>query len=115
MARFDLHVGDGVWLLHCQSNLLEGLNTRLVVPLLPAAEAPPPMRRLNPVFDVDNQTMVMATQFAATLRLRDMGPVRGSLAAHEATILNALDFLISGYCAGAATVRRRPMARVKMA
>ncbi|OYQ24668.1 plasmid maintenance protein CcdB [Sandarakinorhabdus cyanobacteriorum] len=99
MARFDVYagVGDGSLLLDCQSDLLNRLNTRFVVPLQPPGRAPIPARRLNPEFDIDGARYVMVTQYAAVLQLRDCGPVVGSLAQHDVAILNALDMLISGY------------------
>lgn len=99
MARFDVYrgIGEADLLLDCQSDLLAMLNTRFVVPLMKAAHAPQPARRLNPVFEIDGASYVMVTQFAATLARRDCGAVVGSLAADEASIINALDMLISGY------------------
>ncbi len=99
MARFDVYrgVNPGALLLDCQSDLLSGLNTRLVVPLQPPALAPRPARRLNPEFDVDGQRYIMVTQYAAVMLLRECGPVVASLAHEDVAILNALDMLISGY------------------
>ena len=54
MARFDVHAypsGDG-YLLDVQADLLDHLNTRVVVPLLAKATAPKPASRLNPVFEI---------------------------------------------------------------
>ena len=99
MARFDVHVypaGAGL-LLNCQADLLDHLNTRLVVPLLPPELAPRPAARLNPLFTVDGADYLMVTQFAAAITLRDMGEKVGSLAAHDREILNALDMLIKGF------------------
>ncbi len=52
MARFDVHVnrGGSGCLLDVQADLISGLNTRLVVPLLPVGVAPANAERLNPVF-----------------------------------------------------------------
>jgi toxin CcdB len=52
MARFDIFKNEGEvgYLLDVQSDLLSGLNTRVVVPLLPKSSAPSPAQRLNPVF-----------------------------------------------------------------
>jgi len=97
MARFDYHRGQPRYLLDCQADLLSYLNTRLVVPLLPIEAAPPPAARLNPRFKIDGQDHVMVTQFAAAIRLRDLGPRGGSLAAHDRAIMDAIDMLLTGF------------------
>ena len=50
MARFDVfeNKSGAGFLLDVQSDLLGGLNSRVVVPLLPKALAPSPAHRLNP-------------------------------------------------------------------
>lgn len=98
MARFDVIRlrGDGGLVLDCQADLLSQLSTRLVVPLVPRDRAPPPMSRLNPVFVIDGQEMVMMTQFAAAVEVRELGAVAVSLAAEDVRITNALDVLITG-------------------
>ena len=61
MPKYDVFPnpsGDGS-LLDVQADLLSGLNTRVIVPLLPA--------RLNPIFDFEDQPVVMVTQFMATV------------------------------------------------
>ena len=57
MARFDIFKSRGElgYLLDVQSDLLSGLNTRVVVPLLPKSSAPTPAQRLNPVFSIEGQ------------------------------------------------------------
>ncbi|MDY6892043.1 MAG: CcdB family protein, partial [Pseudomonadota bacterium] len=40
---------------------ISGLNTRVVVPLLPKSSAPSPAQGLNPVFNIEGQDVVMAT------------------------------------------------------
>jgi len=98
MARFDVHArrsGPGL-LLDCQADLLAHLNTRLVVPLIPLAEAPKPAARLNPVFTVGGGEHVMVTQYAAAVELRELGEAVGSLAKHHHAIVGALDMLITG-------------------
>ena len=65
MARFDVYkmaTARG-FLLDVQTDLLSGLNTRVVVPLLPLTEAPIPAQRLNPVLEIENLEILMATQF----------------------------------------------------
>ena len=99
MARFDVYrnpEGPGL-LLDCQADLLSGLNTRLVVPLLPADAAPRPAARLNPVFTVEEQDVVMVTQYAASVPLDLLRDRVCSLRSDDFTITNAIDMLLSGY------------------
>ena len=63
MPRFAVYAnpeGPG-YLLDVQANLLSHLNTRMVVPLLPKAQAPLPAQTLNPVFDVDGTAHMLVT------------------------------------------------------
>ncbi len=63
MARFDVHAMTGqrsFFLLDVQADLLDRLDTRVVVPLFPEKEAPPPIATLNPVFDIQGQRHVMS-------------------------------------------------------
>jgi toxin CcdB len=88
MARHDLYrapEGPGWW-LDARADLLEGLNTRVVVPLLPEAEAPKPARRLNPVVEVEGQRAVMVTQFLSAVPERLLGKPVESLAGRAAQI-----------------------------
>ena len=99
MSKFDVYrqAGNSCLLLDCQADLLDNLNTRFVVPLLPVAEAPVPAARLNQVFEVDGQSVVMVTQFAAAIPERELGERILSLVAEQDAIGNALDMLISGF------------------
>jgi toxin CcdB len=97
MARFDVYRHDGAgFLLDCQADILAELNTRLVVPLLPRGEGPPPMTRLNPRFSVAGEEVIMYTQFAAAIPRRELIEVVASLAEEDRTIMNAIDMLLSG-------------------
>ena len=89
---------DRPWyLLDCQADVLDRLNTRFVVPLLPPAEGPLPIARLNPAFTVSDQEVVMYTQFAAAVSARELNSPVTSLGSEHRTIMNALDVLLTGY------------------
>jgi toxin CcdB len=79
-----------------QAGLLRDLNTRVVVPLIPVAEAPRPAARLNPVLTVAGEPVVMVTQFlsAVPASLLRGGPV--SLSGEAVAIGNALGLLLTG-------------------
>lgn len=97
MARFHVYQNkDGAgYLLDVQADLLDHLNTRMVVPLLPSAQLTP-ARYLNPVFTVEGKPYVMATQFLAAVPLGALGKEVANLQAYQDTVISALDFLFSG-------------------
>lgn len=98
MAKFDLYRSkDGTVLLDCQSDLLDHLNTRLVVPLAFPDDAVQVDRRLNPVLDAHGDEMLMLTHFAAAIPVKQLGARIGSVAEQEWSISAALDVLISGF------------------
>jgi len=99
MARFDIFENnDGAgYLLDVQSDLLSGLNTRVVVPLLPKSSAPFPAQGLNPVFTVDGQELVMVTQYMAAVPEGELRFGTGSLAEQQDEISAALDMLFLGF------------------
>ncbi len=99
MARFDVFQNEGGigYLMDVQSDILNGLNTRVVAPLLPKLSAPSPAQRLNPVFEVEGQEVLMATQFIAAIPERELRVCVGSLAGQQHEISTALDMLFLGF------------------
>ena len=99
MARFEVYTlrDRAGFVLDCQADLLRDLNTRFVVPLLPEAQAPRPATRLNPVFEIGGKRMVMVTQYASAIPVRELGDPVTRLVAREHEIGNALDMLINGF------------------
>jgi toxin CcdB len=98
VARFHVYVNSegGGYLLDVQANLLSHLNTCVVVPLLPIDSAPQPAKVLNPTFEINGASYLMATQFLATLPRRLMGKEVLSLQEEANIIVNALDCLFQG-------------------
>lgn len=99
MAKFGVYRfshGSG-YVIDCQADLLNELNTRLVVPLLPVDDAPKPAARLNPIFEIDGERHVMVTQFAAAVAASELRDQVTSLAEQSLAVGNALDMLISGF------------------
>jgi toxin CcdB len=99
MARFDVcrNQGGNGYLLDVQSDLLGGLNTRVVVPLLPKNDAPRPAERLNPEFEVQRTKVVMATQFMAAIPESELSSSVCNLTSQQHEISVALDMLFLGF------------------
>ena len=99
MPRFTVYRnpnGEG-YLLDVQANILDHLNTRLVVPLLPLSTAPTPAKTLNPVFDFACTSVVMVTQFMAAVPASLLKSPESSLEANRNEITAALDLLFQGF------------------
>ncbi|HMO45267.1 MAG TPA: CcdB family protein [Rubrivivax sp.] len=99
MARFDVHVNRGAdgWLLDVQADLFGGLNTRLVVPLLPVGSAPTSAERLNRVLDLPGERVSMLTQFMAAVPLAELGRPVTSLDHESDAIFAAIDCVHHGW------------------
>lgn len=98
MARFDVfraRDGDG-YLLDVQADLLEGLPSRVVVPLLPPRAALPPVRDLNPMLRVAGEDVAMMTHYLTAVPKRELGQAVASAAGQRDTIARALDLLLTG-------------------
>lgn len=96
MARFDVYRGGGAYLLDCQNDFLRGLDTRFVVPLFPEGEVPR-VFRLNPVFEVEGERVVRATQLASPIPARQLRERIGSLSGQHDVVMNAFDMLLTGF------------------
>lgn len=99
LARFDIFAYPpiGGYLLDIQCDYLSRLSTRVVVPLQPEEDAPPPARDLNPVFRIGGVGYVMLTQYMAAVSEKELKKAAGSLAVEQDRIIKALDMLLSGF------------------
>ncbi len=98
MARYDVFASPdrAGYLLDVQADLLESLNTRLVVPLMPISAAPTPAKRLNPVFDIQSERYVMVTQFLSAVPASILKTPIASLTKNDTEITGALDMALTG-------------------
>lgn len=104
MAQWDVHANpqarskdDIPYLVVLQSDLLDRLPTRLVLPLSRSVSATDGMPgRLAPMFDVAGERLRLKPQEAGTLPARALGPVVASLRDQSHRIVDALDAVISG-------------------
>lgn len=99
MPRYDVYnVGDDQgYVVDVQSDLLEDLNTRVVVPLMPPGIAPKPADRLNPVFQINGSAYVLVTQFLSSVPMSALGAVVENIEMHHSEIVSAVDMLVHGY------------------
>ncbi len=85
-------------LVDVQSDLLEDLQTRVVIPLSKAAAlTKQPVSQLTPLIDFEDTPLVLVTPQLAGIARSELGPAAGNLAHRRETILAAMDFLILGF------------------
>ena len=99
MAKYDVFVnpnGDG-YLLEVQTDLLDELKTRVVVPLIPYSSDIKTLRRLNPVFTIGGKQYFMFTHLIATVPAAPLAEPRANLAGSDDQIDAALEMLFQGF------------------
>ena len=105
MARFDVYANPGnhatttPYLLDVQSDLLDGLDSRVVIPLrrlerFPKVKLP---TRLTPVLTVAGEDLLLETPKMGAVPQRILKSPVVSLADRQQDIASALDFLFQGY------------------
>lgn len=105
MAQFDVHKNKNPrtrsafpFLVDVQSDLLEPLGTRVVVPLTKAAGlAKTPVSHLTPPVLFDGETYVLITPQLAGIARVELGARVGTLAHEREKVLGAIDFFVTGF------------------
>ena len=104
MAQFDVCLNPNrdsspavPYLLEVQSDLLEPVSTRVVVPLALLSERGQPAKYLNPQFEIENVQVVMITEQIAGTPKRALGKRLLSLDVQRDQIMDAIDFLFRGF------------------
>ncbi len=86
------------FLVDVQSDLLEDLQTRVVIPLSKLASLTrKPVSQLTPILQFEGESCVLMTPELAGIARSDLGAAVGSLAEQRHVILAAMDFLLTGF------------------
>lgn len=105
MARFDVYANPGSharttpYLLDVQSDLLDGLDSRMVIPLRSLKHFPEVKLslRLTPLITVEGEDFLLETPKMGAIPLRVLKSPLTSLSQAQDQITAALDFLFNGY------------------
>ena len=105
MPQFTVHrnksprtKGTFPYLVDVQSELLDQLQTRVVIPLTRAPGlARNPLSHLTPTLTFDGEAYLLMTPQLAGVARTELGPPAGSLAAERHAIVAAMDFLVAGF------------------
>jgi toxin CcdB len=105
MARFDVYANPGShaattpYLLDVQSDLLNGLDSRLVIPLRSLKHFPQVKlsAQLTPIFTIEGEACLLETPKMGAVPLRVLKSRVASLAEAQDQVNAAMDFLFQGY------------------
>ena len=99
MAQYDVYElrAESRLLVSVQSDLVSRmLDSRLVIPLFDPSDARWPFARLTPRLSFQDRIWLLATPLMVGLPNTELrGPV-GSVADEQYSIMNAIDFLLTG-------------------
>ena len=104
MAQFDVYVNTDQdsnkiypYFIDIQNDLLNSLNSRVVVPLTPIQEADKTYPiRLCPVIDINNKKFAVLTYQLTSVAISFLQQQETSVAASRDDIVAAIDFLVTG-------------------
>ena len=103
MAQFDIHRNLNPetrklfpYLLNVQSDLLDVIATRVVVPLAREDVIGKPAQKFNPRFRTEGVALIMDTAEIAGVPSRVLGEVVGSASHRRGEVIAALDVLFFG-------------------
>ncbi len=100
MAQFDVYrYSEAVpFVVDIQADLLSGLKTRTVIPLLAQAQAKQEqLPKLKPIIKVKGKNYVLMTTDIGTLRNSELKEPLDNVTNQRQTIVDAIDFLFQGF------------------
>jgi len=105
MPQFDIHINANPaskaqypYLVDVQSSLLEGLETRLVIPLIQKNRfGDKTIKNLTPTLMIKNQEYIVLTPQLAAISKKQLGAVIDTCKAVRHEIVSSIDFLITGF------------------
>jgi toxin CcdB len=104
VARFDVYANPDAtdrksipFLLDVQNDFLEGLESRVVVPLWAASAFKVRLRGLNPELRVNDRAVVMDTAALGAVPLPALRRAVANVSGQQLHVLDALDTLLGGY------------------
>ncbi len=80
--------------MNVQTQFLDNLATRVVIPLMRLHQAPTPVKELNPVFDIAGDDYVLVTQAIASVPAKEPKKPIASLDGRHDAITRALEILL---------------------
>jgi toxin CcdB len=104
MKQFDLYEntdpeshGRYPYFVDVQTDLLNALNSRVVIPISAVHDANDFPKNLCPIVEIRNQKYVLLTHQITTVSASYLTQKEGSLLLNRSEMISALDFLLTGF------------------
>lgn len=100
MPKYDVYRdprGTENLLLNVQTDVLDTLETRMAIPLLPDLPTRKLVRQLNPIFEIAGRRYVLATQHMLAVPAGALRESVGNVREQADAITAAIDFLHQGF------------------
>jgi toxin CcdB len=105
MAQFCVYTNTNVstkerypFLLDIQNQLLDSLETRLVIPLIQLSKyETQPIKELMPVILINNKKYVLLTPLQSGIHKKNLGTFVIDISSKRQEVISALDFLLTGF------------------
>lgn len=98
MGKFDVYknpINSG-YLIDLQSEMLSGLTTTIVAPLLPVLKVKSEFSVLNPKFEIHNHSYMLLPEYIFSIESRKLSNRETNLSDKSYEITRALDMLFYG-------------------
>ena len=103
MKQFDLYKNVDPdsretypYVVDVQTDLLDDLNSRVVIPIAVVQDAKPFPKNLCPLVEIRNKEYALLTHQITTVPAAFLAHKEGSLLLNRSEIISALDFLLTG-------------------
>lgn len=99
MTRFHVHrlkAGDGL-VMDLQADLLDGLESRVVAPLIAVEQIGQAFVRLSPRLEIDGRCYIVAVPSMAAIPRQVVGDSIADFSARRDELIAAVDFLFQGF------------------
>lgn len=99
MAQYDVYPSrsPNIYLLDVQSDLIDGLATRLVIPVIPTSNGPQKIKRLHPTVMIAGEEYLVATQLLAAVPKAELKNSIMNLIGRHDDISNAIFMAFHGF------------------
>lgn len=99
MSRFDLYRGQGFsdFLLDVQSDYVDFLDSRIVIPIVTAEKMNEINPRLHAILTINAAPHHLVTNMMGAVLARSLGRPVGNIAEQSHDITAAIDFLFQGF------------------